>query len=55
MHPFLTKLEGWNEEWEKEKFPPKNLSLLFPSLESSGIDLLKRMIEPEPKKRITAA
>lgn len=36
------------------KFKPKDMDILIPKLNGEGIDLLKRMLQLNPKKRITA-
>ncbi|KAJ6818915.1 cell division control protein 2-like protein A [Iris pallida] len=36
------------------KWPAKDLATVFPSLEAAGIDLLSKMLQLEPNKRITA-
>jgi cyclin-dependent kinase len=52
--PMYEKLPGWKEEkWEV--FPPKNLKEIVPNLDDNGIDLLKKLLEYDPEKRISAA
>ena len=52
--PFYEKLPGWKEEkWEV--FEPKNLKDILPNLDDNGIDLLKKLLEYDPDKRISAA
>uniref|UniRef100_A0A7S3VUG5 cyclin-dependent kinase n=1 Tax=Dunaliella tertiolecta TaxID=3047 RepID=A0A7S3VUG5_DUNTE len=49
--PGVSKLRDWHEfpQWH-----PQDLSRIFPTLEPEGVDLLKRMIEYDPAKRISA-
>jgi len=52
--PMYEKLPGWKEEkWEV--FEPKNLKEILPNLDDNGIDLLKKLLEYDPEKRISAA
>ena len=37
-----------------ENFPEKNFKELFPNLDSEGIDLMKKFLQLEPEKRISA-
>lgn len=48
--PNLKKLSGWNEEYSG--YPPQNLRQYVPNIEDDGFDLLCKMIEPNPEKRI---
>ena len=41
------------ETWEV--YYPKNLKEILPTLSDDGIDLLKKLLELDPEKRITAA
>ena len=47
----VTKLQDWHEypQWR-----PQDLSKVFPKLDEQGIDLLQKMFEYDPAKRITA-
>jgi len=47
----VTKLRDWHEfpQWR-----PQDLSKVFPRLDENGIDLMRRMFEYDPAKRINA-
>ncbi|MQL70938.1 hypothetical protein Taro_003232 [Colocasia esculenta] len=49
--PGVSKLANWHEypQWS-----PKSLSAVVPNLETSGLDLLSRMLQHDPAKRISA-
>lgn len=49
--PGVSKLRDWHEfpQWRAQ-----DLSKIFPTLEEAGIDLLRRMLEYDPAKRISA-
>ncbi|KAJ6805109.1 cyclin-dependent kinase B2-1-like [Iris pallida] len=49
--PGVSKLTNWHEypQWS-----PKSLATAVPNLDANGIDLLSRMLEYEPSKRISA-
>ena len=52
--PIYEKFPGWKEE-EWEKYPRKNFKELVPRLSDDGIDLLCKLLEYDPEKRISAA
>mmetsp|Transcript_691 Transcript_691/g.1836 ORF Transcript_691/g.1836 Transcript_691/m.1836 type:complete len:315 (-) Transcript_691:530-1474(-) len=51
LWPGVTKLRDWHEwpQWQAQ-----DLSRIFPTLEPEGIDLLKKMLEYDPAKRVSA-
>ncbi|KAJ9530012.1 hypothetical protein QJQ45_023291 [Haematococcus lacustris] len=49
--PGVTKLRDWHE-WPQ--WHPQDLSRIFPTLEAEGVDLLRRMLDYDPAKRISA-
>jgi cyclin-dependent kinase len=52
--PMYEKYPGWKEEkWES--FPRKNFKELCPKLNNDGLDLLQKLLEFDPEKRISAA
>jgi cyclin-dependent kinase len=52
--PMYEKYPGWKEEkWEIYK--PMNLKEFLPNLDDNGMDLLKKLLEYDPDKRISAA
>ena len=52
--PMYEKYPGWKEEkWES--FPGKNFKELCPKLNNDGLDLLQKLLEFDPEKRISAA
>ncbi len=48
--PGVTRLRDWHEwpQWQ-----PQDLSRVFPTLEADGIDLMKKMMEYDPARRIS--
>lgn len=51
MWPGVSKLRDWHEypQWQPQKLPK-----LVPNLDTDGMDLLSRMLQYDPSKRITA-
>ncbi|ONK68677.1 uncharacterized protein A4U43_C05F14740 [Asparagus officinalis] len=49
--PGLSKLPNWHEY---PQWTPKNLSTAVPTLDTNGLDLLSKMLQYEPAKRISA-
>ena len=49
--PGVTKLRDWHEfpQWR-----PQDLARVFPTLEEDGLDLLRRMLQYDPSRRISA-
>lgn len=47
----MTKLRDWHEfpQWR-----PQDLARVFPTLEEDGLDLLRRMLQYDPSRRISA-
>ena len=52
--PIYEKFPGWKEE-EWEIYPRKDFKELCPRLSSDGVDLLCKLLEYDPEKRISAA
>ena len=53
-YPMYAKYSGWKEEhWEV--YYPKSYKELVPTLDDDGIDLLKKFLDYDPEKRISAA
>ena len=53
-YPMYMEYSEWKKEtWEV--YYPKNLKEILPTLSDDGIDLLKKLLELDPEKRITAA
>jgi len=48
--PNLKKLSGWSEEYNG--YQPQNLRQYVPTIDDDGFDLLSKMIEANPEKRI---
>ena len=52
-YPMYMKYSEWKKEtWEV--YYPKNLKEILPTLSDDGIDLLKKLLELDPEKRINA-
>lgn len=51
MWPGVTALRDWHEF---PKWAPQDLATVFPTLEPAGVDLMARMFEYDPSRRITA-
>ena len=49
--PGVTKLRDWHEF---PRWAPQDLSKVFPGLEPSGVDLMRKMCEYDPARRISA-
>ena len=49
--PGVTKLRDWHEF---PRWSPQDLSKVFPALEPAGVDLMRRMFEYDPARRISA-
>ena len=49
--PGVTKLRDWHEF---PRWAPQDLSKVFPGLEPSGVDLMRKMFEYDPARRISA-
>jgi cyclin-dependent kinase len=49
--PGVTKLRDWHEfpQWR-----PQDLARVFPTLEEDGLDLLRRMLQYDPARRVSA-
>ena len=49
--PGVTKLRDWHEF---PRWAPQDLAKVFPALEPAGVDLMRRMFEYDPARRVSA-
>ena len=54
--PGLEDISDWeNDEYKFEKYPKQDIRKYIPRLDDDGIDLLEKMLQIDPEKRISAA
>ena len=53
-YPMYKKYSKWNDE-DWEIYSPLNFREIVPNLDNNGIDLLKKFLEYDPEKRISAS
>ena len=51
--PEVQKLDGWKPNFKK--FEAQPMKSLVPNLDEQGIDLISKMLEMNPSKRISAS
>ena len=56
IYPNLEDLPEWgSDEYQFENYPEEDIRKYVPKLDSNGIDLLLKMLQLDPEKRISAA
>jgi len=53
-YPKYKEYKNWTKYKEEEVYLPQDLNKVFPNLDANGIDLLKKLLEYDPEKRILA-